>query len=91
MDIAKLAKHGADFNKAGNTDGTTPALLAAQEGHHRVIAELAKHRVDFNKADHEGTTPARLAAQNGHHWLLLNLQSMEPISIKPIMRVQPLL
>ena len=48
-------------------------MIAAQNGHHLVIAELAKHGADFNKADNEGTTPAMLAAQNGHHLVIAEL------------------
>nr|WP_329601414.1 ankyrin repeat domain-containing protein [Legionella pneumophila] len=63
--MAELARNGVNFNKT-NESGTTPADLAAQNGHVAAIIELAKYGVDFNKTNERGDTPAHLAARNGH-------------------------
>jgi ankyrin repeat protein len=57
---------GANVNQAAS-DGTTPLVLAAQEGQLAVVLFLAKELgADINQAKHDGATPLYIAAQKGN-------------------------
>ncbi|MFI4918877.1 MAG: ankyrin repeat domain-containing protein [Legionellales bacterium] len=69
-----LALHGLDFNKMEH-DGTTPALIAAEEGRMDILSLLSQIKnINFNVPRDDGTTPALMAADNGHVAVLAFLQ-----------------
>ncbi|CAE7798143.1 ANK2 [Symbiodinium sp. CCMP2592] len=63
----------ADLGCASH-DGTTPAQLAAMNGHAEALQLLREAGADLVAADENGWTPALLAAQKGHAGVLRLLQ-----------------
>jgi ankyrin repeat protein len=47
-------------------DGTTPLLIAAQNGHKEIVEALLNARAPVDQAGSSGITPLWIAAQNGH-------------------------
>ncbi|CAE7331429.1 ANK2 [Symbiodinium sp. CCMP2592] len=63
----------ADLGRASH-DGTTPAQLAAMNGHAEALQLLREAGADLAAADENGVTPALLAAEKGHAGVLRLLQ-----------------
>ena len=55
----------ADKNKAMN-DGTTPLVLASQEGQLEMVCLLLEANAEKDKAMNDGVTPLIVAAEDGH-------------------------
>ena len=49
-----------------NSQGYTPLLTAAQNGHTDICSLLLAHGSNVHDRDHGGLTPLLVAAQNGH-------------------------
>ena len=64
--LASLTGHSPILNRRRDSDGMTPAYLAAQNGHPEVIEMLARYSADLNQATAEGGPPVLVAAQQGH-------------------------
>ena len=47
-------------------NGNTPLYMAAENGHHEVVAALINARA-VDLAEKDGSTPLYMAAENGHH------------------------
>ena len=45
----------------------SPLIVAAQEGHHEVVAALIAAGASVDEASDTGRTPLYVAAENGHH------------------------
>ena len=60
-----LLEAGCDKDRA-REDGTTPAFMAAQEGHADCLRLLLEAGCDKDKAREDGGTPVSIAAHNGH-------------------------
>jgi len=60
-----LIEKGADFN-AADGEGTSPCLVAAQEGHAEVLSLLLDNGADVNKFNKDGWSPVFAAARSGH-------------------------
>jgi ankyrin repeat protein len=61
---------GADLAQPTGTDGATPAIIAAENGHAAVIACLSALKVDLDGAMAGGATACYVAACNGHGLVL---------------------
>ena len=49
-----------------NSGGATPVTIAAQEGHHRIIATLAKARASIDQQENDGWIALSIAAMKKH-------------------------
>lgn len=79
--IAELSQiHGIDFDKQ-DSNGNSPAIIAAFKGHHEVIAELGKKNANFYQANLSGNTPAFYAASMGHVFVIAHLSDHIDFSI----------
>ena len=64
--VAYLIEHGADINRAVNTDNNTDGLFWTLNNQNNHIARfLIEHGADSNKRDHNGRTPLWWACFNG--------------------------
>jgi len=73
--VRVLAEFGANVETPSN-DGTTPAFIAAQNGHVKVVRALAELGANVEMPNNKGSTPAYAAAQNGHTKTLRMLASL---------------
>lgn len=68
-----LSKDDIQVNLAYN-DGATPLLIAAHEGHHRVVDLLLNtNDIKVNQAMNMGGTPLLFATKNGHNKVIKSL------------------
>ena len=66
--MEKLIAAGADVNKARTDDGSTPLLMAAENGHTSTVEKLIAAGADVDKATTtDGVTPLLIAATGGTH------------------------
>jgi len=63
--VKELLQHKANADLANN-NGTTPLLMASQEGHVDVVKVLLQHKENVDLANNDGTTPLLMASQEGH-------------------------
>ncbi len=62
-----LDNPGTDFQLANQSNGMTPLMIAAKEGHAEIIGLLlVKHNISINVQDKDGWTALMLAAFHGH-------------------------
>jgi ankyrin repeat protein len=62
-----LLDNHVDSNlRVANEIGDTPAIIATQIGHVKLLALLLDRKADPNLANRYGTTAAHIACQNGH-------------------------
>ena len=66
VDVEKYLDAGIDVNEALTSDGATPLLLAAQNGHLDVVRKLIAADADVDKAATNGCTPLYITAAKGH-------------------------
>ncbi|KAF1315972.1 Tkl protein kinase, partial [Globisporangium splendens] len=57
---------GTVENSEGECDGQTSLFIAAQSGHHDVVALLVKKTASVNLSDNDGWTPLFVASNEGH-------------------------
>ena len=66
MSVLQLL-HDAKVNlETPNKDGTTPAFIAAAQGHVSVLQLLHDAKTNLSTSDKDGATPAFIAAHQGH-------------------------
>ena len=58
-----LIEHGADVNQANNI-GTTPLIIATQEGHFEALQLLIDAGAYLNTQDKDGRTPLHFIYRN---------------------------
>ena len=66
---------GADFEKALETDGSTPLLIAASRGHADVVTVLLERGAERDRAKRTGQTPILAAKQQGHEAVVRILEA----------------
>ncbi len=59
--LKKMIEHRVDINTLNPETGTSPLMLAAALGYHRICNLLIDAGADLNAADHNGNTPLHLA------------------------------
>ncbi|XP_063923656.1 uncharacterized protein LOC135137835 [Zophobas morio] len=55
-----------EVNFSVEFDGSTPLIIASQEGHERIVEYLVKYGAEINRADFYGQTPLYAASSRGH-------------------------
>jgi ankyrin repeat protein len=58
-----MIDHRVDINSLNPETGTSPLMLAAALGYHRICNILIDAGADMNASDHAGNTPLHLAAR----------------------------
>ena len=66
---------GADFEKASDTDGSTPLLIAASGGHAEVVKRLLERGADKDRAKRNGQTALSAAKRGGHEKVIRTLEA----------------
>ena len=73
--VRLLLHAGADFEQALETDGSTPLLIAAAQGHADVVAVLLERGAERDRAKRNGQTPILAAKQQGHEAVVRILEA----------------
>lgn len=84
--VLALLNAGADPNRPTKSKGSTPTLLAARDGHLKVLKHLHAKGADLNIASRDGKTPLMNAVERGNikiiKWLLQHGADMAAKSVE---------